>query len=141
MLKILDELIEYSALPVFGLAYTCINRSGVNFILSFIFSLFYFLTNCTKFPFFPTIRFGALHLCYSMPPLLFDPCRLLCSGLPLWFNCAASASIQASEIATLLSALTRADSAAASLYDSILAASSDLDRLSASLLAASARSN
>ena len=61
-------------------AYTRINRSGVNFVLSFIFSLFEFLTNCTNFPFSPPPRFVALRLCCSLTPLRFDPCHLIRDG-------------------------------------------------------------
>ena len=43
-------------------SFSCINRSGVKFILYFILSLFYFLTICANFPFSPHLRLSNITL-------------------------------------------------------------------------------
>ena len=137
--QITDKAIKHNSsrvqcFLVFGLSYACINRSGVHFVFLFIFSLLYFPTNCTNFPFSPTLCFGALHLCYGLPPLHFDPIRLLCRYLTLCFNCAAYVVMQSSSLVARISALTHAASVAACLSSSILATSALYNRSVSDLL-------
>ena len=119
---------EYNIFPVFVIDYMRINGSGANFLLLFILSSLYLLTNCTYFPFLDHRCFGALRLYCGLPPLCFYLRRFFRAGLRLYFNWSAYAEIRASSMAARLST-------------SILAASSDLDRISASILSVSNPSN